>query len=158
MGKVVGLFICSAAGQPMVASIQARASAGSGFVGDRYATNQGTFSRGQIMRHVSLIAREAIEEANRNLAGLGLPPFSMHETRRNIITQGFDVYAMLGRDVYIGGVKMRGTEPTKPCHRPSALVQKTGFAEAFSGRGGVRAEVLMDGVISLDDLIAFGPT
>ena len=156
MGKVVGLFICSAAGQPMVGSIQARALAASGFAGDRYATNQGTFSRSHIMRHVSLIAREAIEEANRDLEGHGLAPFGFHETRRNIITEGIDVYAMLGRDFRVGEVRMRGTEPTKPCHRPSALVQKTGFAEAFAARGGVRAEVLTDGVISVGDLIAFG--
>jgi MOSC domain-containing protein YiiM len=156
VGKVVGLFLCSDAGQPMAATIQARALAGSGFAGDRYATKQGTFSRSQIMRHVSLIAREAIEEANRDLVGHGLAPFGVHETRRNIITEGIDVNAMLGRDFRIGEVRMRGTEPTKPCHRPSALVQKTGFAEAFAARGGVRAEVLTDGVISVGDLIAFG--
>ena len=156
MGKVVGLFICSAAGQPMVASIQARALAGSGLAGDRYSTNQGSFSRSHIMRHISLIAREAIEDANRDLVEHGLVSFSVHETRRNIITEGIDVYAMLGRDFRIGGVRMRGTEPTKPCHRVSALVQKTGFAEAFASREGVRAEVLTDGVISVGDLIAFG--
>ena len=154
VGKVIGLYICSAAGQPMVASMQAQALAGSGFAGDRYATNQGTFSRSPIRRHVSLIACEAIEEANRNLVEHGLAPFGMHETRRNIITEGFDLYAILGREFQIGEVRMRGTEPTKPCHRPSALVQKTGFAQAYAARGGVRAEVLMDGVISVGDLIA----
>ena len=79
MGKVVGLFICSAAGQPMVAGILARALAGSGFAGDRYATKQGTFSRSQIMRHVSLIDREAIEEANCDLVGHGSTPFGMRQ-------------------------------------------------------------------------------
>ena len=155
MGKVVGLFIGSGAGLPMEASIQARALAGRGFAGDRYATNQGTFSNSQTMRHISLIAREAFEEANRYLVELGLAPFGLHETRRNIVTEGIDVYAMLGRNFRIGGVRMRGTEPTKPCHRPSALAQKTGFAEAFAKRGGVRAEVLTDGVISVGDFVAF---
>ena len=156
VGKVVGLFISSGAGLPMESSIQARALAGRGFAGDRYATNQGTFSNSQVIRHVSLIAREAFEQANRDLLELGLAPFRLHETRRNIITEGIDVYAMLGRDFSIGEVRMRGTEPTKPCHRPSALVQKTGFAEAFARRGGVRAEVLSDGVVSVGDFIAFG--
>jgi MOSC domain-containing protein YiiM len=156
VGKVVSLFISSGAGLPMESSIQARALAGRGFAGDRYAANQGTFSNSQTMRHVSLIAREAFEQANRDLVELGLAPFGLHETRRNIITDGIDVYAMLGRDFRIGEVRMRGTEATKPCHRPSALVQKTGFAEAFAMRGGVRAEVLTDGVISVGDFIAFG--
>ena len=138
MSNVVGLYTCADAGQPMEAQTQARALAGSGFAGDRYATNQGTFSRSarpnmrQNMRHVSLIAREAIEEANRDLVARGLPPFGVHETRRNIITEGVDVNALLGREFRIGDVRLRGTEPTKPCPRPSALVQKTGF------RGGVR--------------------
>jgi MOSC domain-containing protein YiiM len=157
VSNVVGLYICASAGQPMEARTQARALAGSGFAGDRYATNQGTFSRSarQVMRHVSLIAREAIEEANRDLVERGLAPFGMHETRRNIITEGVDVNALLGREFRIGDVRMRGTEPTRPCHHPSALVQKTGFAEAFATRGGVRAEVLSSGIISVGDLISF---
>jgi MOSC domain-containing protein YiiM len=155
MSNVVGLNTCASAGQLMEAQTQARALAGSGFAGDRYATNQGTFSRSQILRHVSLIAREAIEEANRDLVERGLAPFGVHETRRNIITEGVDVNALLGREFRVGDVRMRGTEPTRPCHRPSALVQKTGFAEAFATRGGVRAEVLSNGIISVGDLITF---
>ena len=134
---------------------QARALAGSGLAGDRYATNQGTFSRSQILRHVSLIAREAIEEANRDLVERGLAPFGVHETRRNIITEGVDVNSLLGREFRVGDVRMRGTEPTRPCYRPSALVQKAGFAEAFAGCGGVRAEVLSNGIICVGDLITF---
>jgi hypothetical protein len=157
VSNVVGLYTCASAGQPMEAQTQARALAGSGFAGDRYATNQGTFSRStrQIMRHVSLIAREAIEESNRDLVERGLAPFGVHETRRNIITEGVDVNALLGREFRIGDVRMRGTEPTMPCLRPSALVQKTGFAEAFATRGGVLAEVLSNGMISVGDLITF---
>jgi MOSC domain-containing protein YiiM len=155
VSNVVGLYICACAGQPMEAQTQARALAGSGLAGDRYATNQGTFSRSprQIMRHVSLIAREAIDEANRHLLERGLAPFGLHETRRNIITEGVEVHALLGREFRVGHVRMRGTEPTKPCPRPSALVQKTGFAEAFASRGGVRAEVLSDGIISVGDVV-----
>lgn len=107
------------------------------------------------MRHVSLIGREAIEEANRDLIERGLVPFGVHETRRNIITERIDVNALVGREFRIGDVRMRGTEPTKPCYRPFALVQKTGFAEAFATRGGVRAEVLSDGIISVGDFICF---
>jgi MOSC domain-containing protein YiiM len=155
VSNVIGLYTCPNAGQPMEAQTQVRALAGSGFAGDRYAANQGTFSRSAILRHVSLIAREAIEEANRVLVERGLAPFGVHETRRNIITDGVDVNALLGREFRIGDVRMRGTEPTRPCLRPSALVRKTGFAEAFATRGGVRAEVLSDGIISIGDLITF---
>ena len=82
----------------------------------------------------------------------------VHETRRNIVTEGVDVNSLLGREFQVGTVRMRGAEPTRPCHRPSALVQKTGFAEAFAIRGGVRAEVLSDGTIYVGDLLrTFAP-
>ena len=155
MSKVVALYTCASASQPMEVCVQVRALAGSGLVGDRYATNQGTLSRSarQAVRQVTLIAREAIEEANGDLTKRGLAPFGVHETRRNIVTEGVDVNSLLGREFQVGNVRMRGAEPTRPCHRPSALVQKTGFAEAFANRGGLRAEVLSDGIINVGDLI-----
>jgi MOSC domain-containing protein YiiM len=54
----------------------------------------------------------------------------------------------------IGDVRLRGIEPTRPCHIPSAAANKTGFKEAYSNRGGVRAEILSDGIISVGDAIS----
>ena len=155
MGKVVGLYTCTGAGEQLVACSGVRALMGSGIVGDRYATNQGFFSRlGQDkIRHVTLIAYEAIEQANAELAARGMPAFEPRETRRNIVTAGVDVNALLGREFSIGSVRMRGTEMTNPCNRTSVLADKPGFREAFAGRGGVRAEVLSDGVIAIGDAI-----
>jgi MOSC domain-containing protein YiiM len=45
---------------------------------------------------------------------------------------------------------------TNPCNRTSALAKETGFREAFAGRGGVRAEILSDGVISIGDRVEMG--
>ncbi|QOZ31618.1 hypothetical protein XH92_07695 [Bradyrhizobium sp. CCBAU 53421] len=77
----------------------------------------------------------------------------MHETRRNIVVEGVDVYGLLGKEFRIGAVRLRGSEPTKPCHIPSAVAGKIGFAEAYRDTGGVRAEVLSDGTISIGDLV-----
>jgi len=138
-----------------VAQTEVHASKGSGIVGDRYATNQGFFSRpGQDkIRHVTLIAREMIEEANVELAKRGMAAFAAYETRRNIVTDGVDVNALLGEEFSVGNVRMRGREMTNPCDRTSALAKKTGFREAFARRGGVRAEILSDGIISIGDQI-----
>ncbi len=155
MSKVIGLYTCTRAGEQLVARGEVRALTGSGIVGDRYSTNQGFFSRPRQdkIRHVTLIAYEAIEEANAELAAHGMPAFEPYETRRNIVTAGVDVNALLGREFSIGNVRMRGTEMTNPCNRTSVLASKPGFREAFAGRGGVRAEVLSDGVISIGDPI-----
>jgi MOSC domain-containing protein YiiM len=155
VGEIVGLYTCAGAGDPLAAQAEVRVLKGGGIVGDRYAANQGFFSRpGQDkIRHVTLIACEAIEEANVELAKRGTPPFGPHETRRNIVTAGVDVNALVGREFSVGKVRMRGTEMTNPCNRVSALAEKTGFREAFAGRGGVRAEILSNGVISIADPI-----
>ena len=155
MASVVGLFVSPAIGQPMQTRMSVQALAGRGLEGDRYELGQGSFSnlprRGA--RHVSLIAREAMEASNEELVRRGLIPFEPKETRRNIVVEGIDVYALLGHEFRIGAVRLRGSEPTLPCRIPSAVAGKTGFAEAYHNRGGIRAEVLSDGIISVGDLI-----
>lgn len=155
MACVVSLFISPAIGQPMQPHNSVRALAGRGLEGDRYALGQGTYSkwRRPASRHVSLIAREAMEASNEELVRRGLTPFEPEETRRNIIVEGIDVYALLGHEFRIGGVRLRGSEPTLPCRIPSMVARKIGFAEAYHGRGGIRAEVLSGGLISIGDPI-----
>jgi MOSC domain-containing protein YiiM len=156
MGRVVSLFVSPGIGQPMNACAKVQALAGRGLQGDRYATGQGSYSRAkrQVIRHVSIIEREAIQAANEELARRGLVPFEPDETRRNIVVEGTDVYALLGQEFSIGDVRLRGIEPTRPCHIPSAAANKTGFKEAFGDRGGVRAEILTDGIISVGDAMS----
>ena len=153
MGRVVALFISPGAGERMQPRATVRALTGLGLEGDRYALGRGSFSRApdQIARQVSLIGREAMEAANEELSRRGLAPFAPGETRRNIVVEGVDVYSLLTREFRIGTVRLRGSDPTRPCHVPSAAAGKTGFREAYHNRGGIRAEVLSDGVISIGE-------
>ena len=155
MGKVVGLYVSPGIGERMQSQKAVRALAGKGLDGDRYAAGQGSYSRlaRQAPRHVSLIGREAIEAANEELIQRRLMPFVPAETRRNIIIEGYDVHQLIGQEFRIGRVRLRGSEPTRPCHIPSAVAGKTGFAEAFQNRGGVRAEILSNGVIAIGDVL-----
>ncbi len=156
MGNVIGLFTSAAPGERMRAHLSVRALAGYGLEGDRYARGQGSYSRLEppVARHVSLIRSEDIEVANKELMRRGLLPFSADETRRNIVVEGVDVYALLGQEFRIGDVCLRGSDPTRPCRIPSAVAGKAEFREAYHGRGGIRAEVLSDGVISIGDVLA----
>jgi MOSC domain-containing protein YiiM len=155
MGKVVGLFISPGIGKRMQARAMVRALAGQGLQGDRYALGLGSYSRlpRQIVRHVSLIGREAMAAANEELIRRGSAPFEPDETRRNIVVEGVDVYALLDREFRISAVRLRGTDITRPCHVPSAAAGKTGFKEAYHDRGGILAEVLSNGLISLGDVL-----
>jgi MOSC domain len=155
MASVVSLFISPGVGLPMQTRTSVRALAGRGLEGDRYERSEGSYSKLARLaaRHVSLIAREAIEASNEELVQRGLIPFEPGETRRNIVVEGVDLYALLGKEFRIGAVRLRGSEPTRPCHIPSAVAGKAGFAEAYRDRGGVRAEILSDGIISISDLV-----
>ncbi|MBX9775367.1 MAG: MOSC domain-containing protein [Xanthobacteraceae bacterium] len=94
-----------------------------------------------------------MDAANEELNQRGLAPFGPDETRRNIVIEGIDVYALLGQEFCIGAVRLRGSDPTRPCHVPSAAAGKAGFAEAYHNRGGILAEVLTDGLISIGDIL-----
>ena len=155
MGKVVGLFISPGIGKRMQARAMVRALAGQGLQGDRYALGLGSYSRlpRQIVRHVSLIGREAMAAANEELIRRGLAPFEPDEARRNIVVEGVDVYALLDREFRISAVRLRSTDITSPCHVPSAAAGKTGFKEAYHDRGGILAEVLSNGLISVGDVL-----
>jgi hypothetical protein len=155
MARVLSLFVSPAIGQPMEERTSVRVLTGRGLEGDRYEGGRGSYSNlaRVAARHVSLIAREAIEASNEELVQRGLIPFEPGETRRNIVVDGVDVYALLGSEFSIGAVRLRGTEATLPCLIPSAVAGKTGFAEAYRDRGGVRAEVLSDGIISIGDVV-----
>jgi MOSC domain-containing protein YiiM len=151
MAKVIGLFICPSAREPMQARNEVRAMAGRGLEGDRYALGHGTYSRVSrpVARHVSLISREAMDAANEELSRRGLVPFTPDETRRNIIVEGIDVYSLLGQTFRVGTVRLRGSDITRPCPVPSEAAGKAGFKEAYDGRGGILAEIMSDGLISI---------
>ena len=153
MGSVIALYISLDKGLPMQQVSEVNARAGAGLEGDRYASRKGAYSnvRTVTVRHVSLIETEAIDAANAE-ASLD---FSPAETRRNILTRDIDLNALVGKEFSVGLVRMRGVELCDPCNRPGVLIGKDGqaFAKAFTDRGGLRAEVLSDGVVSVGDRI-----
>ena len=98
MASVVNLFVSAAIGQPMQPQISVRAFAGRGLEGDRYERGEGSYSRlaRVAARHVSLIAREAIEAANEELVQRGLIPFEMQErdaTSSSKVSMSMDCWA-----------------------------------------------------------------
>lgn len=149
-GVVESIFVADEAGEPMRPLEVATLVRGLGIAEDRYALGTGAFSKkGDKIRHVSLIAIEGIVAANAELD----EPFTPAETRRNILTSGINLNALVGREFTIGHVAFLGTELCHPCHRPSKLLHKSGFRSAFFYRGGLRAEVLSNGLVRTGDTV-----
>ncbi len=70
--------------------------------------------------------------------------------RRNVVVEGQDLNELIGREFEIQGVRFLGTEESKPC-----LWMNEAFApgaqEAMLGKGGLRARILVGGVLRAGD-------
>ena len=143
-GTVEGLAVAPAAEAPMQLLEAARAWAGRGLDGDRYAAGTGTFSSRGGRRpgyDLTLIAAEVLDE----LAAVG-QPLDFAGTRRNVLTRGIDVNALVGRRFRIGDVLCEGHRLCEPCVHLDRL-SGPGILRPLIHRGGLRADVLSDGEI-----------
>ena len=145
-GVVELLAVAPLAEAPMQLVTRARALPGRGLEGDRYANGSGTFSPRGAHRpgyELTLIAAEVVEELTTRDAGLDFA-----RTRRNVLTRGVDVNALVGRDFRIGDVRCRGLRLAEPCAHLERL-HGPGLLRPLIHRGGLRADILTDGEIRL---------
>lgn len=145
------IYIASRAGESMVQLTQAEIVAGEGIVGDRYALGIGAFSKSKPkIRHISLIALAAIENANSQLLAKQQVVFDQGDTRRNLVISGIsedELNGLVGKTFYLGSLAFRGTELCEPCQRPANLLKRPDFMNVFAGRGGLRAQALESGCL-----------
>jgi len=134
--------------EPMVSVPEVRALAGCGIEGDRYCREEGTFSRKSPSNQMTLIEMEALDAVAQEY-GFAI---AAEESRRNALTCGIALNHLVGREFMIGGVRLRGLRLCEPC---SHLEQLTGkqMIKALRHRGGLRAEILNDGMIKVGDII-----
>ncbi len=145
-GTVEGLAVAPAAEAPMQLLEVAQARAGRGFDGDRYAAGAGTFTPRAGRRpgyDLTLIAAEVLDE----MAAAG-HVLDFAGTRRNVLTRGIDVNALVGRRFRIGDVLCEGRRLCEPCVHLDRL-SGPGVLRPLIHRGGLRADVLTDGEIRL---------
>jgi MOSC domain-containing protein YiiM len=150
MSRVVLILTAPAPAAAMESRPSVRAVPGKGLVGDRYHIGTGTFSPTPQKPEfeLTLIEREQIERFARK-SGL---PFTAEHARRNIVTEGVDLNALVGREFFIGKVRARGIELCEPCSH----LAKLSFPETLDGlvhQAGLRAEVLSEEIIAVGDAI-----
>jgi len=135
-----------------------RAVPGRGLEGDRYFLEAGFYSKTPSVggREVTLIEVEAVEalfsgvvDADGQTLGIKLTPA---QTRRNIATSGVPLNHLVDREFRVGGVLMRGTRLCEPCLHLEELTQRR-VMHSLLHRGGLRARILTEGVIRVDDVI-----
>jgi MOSC domain-containing protein YiiM len=122
------------------------AHAGKGLVGNRYYFREGDAEPG---RALTLIAAEAIEAM---AAEHGIE-ISGAESRRNVLTRGIDLNALVGKRFRVGTVECEGVELCEPCKHLESLTQP-GVIKGLARRGGLNADILTDGTIAVGDEVA----
>jgi hypothetical protein len=143
-GVVEELAIAAAAEADMRLVEVTSARAGHGLDGDRYAAGAGTFSPRTGRRpgyDLTLMAAEVLDE----LTAAG-HTVDFAATRRNVLTRGIDVNALVGRRFRIGDVLCEGRRLCEPCVHLDRL-SGPGLLRPLIHKGGLRADILTDGEI-----------
>lgn len=148
-GTVAAICIAPTARVPMTSLSEVRAIAGKGLEGDRYSVGTGTYSTHPGSgRQVTLIELEAVEALHRDYT-MDLAPTA---ARRNIVTRGVALNHLVGRRFRIGTVLFAGVRLCEPCNHLESLT-RSGVRAGLVHRGGLRAEILSDGLIRVGDAI-----
>jgi hypothetical protein len=148
-GQIVRLFVSSGhnfvghfgrmpGNHAMVEHLEVSCVAGRGLVGDRYFQDDPE-SKGQI----TFFAEEVFELLRSELPDATPCPSAC---RRNVITRGIDLTALIGVQFELQGVRFAGTEECRPCVWMNRAFGD-GAYRFLEGRGGLRARILTDGIM-----------
>jgi MOSC domain-containing protein YiiM len=130
----------SAGGHPVSEVTSVRCRQGQGIEGDRFYGYRPDY-QGQI----TFFSAEVLAELR---AAFAAPALSAGVLRRNVLIAGTDPGALIGRRFSIAGVIFEGTGEARPCHWMDHAVAP-GAEVWLRGRGGLRARILSDGLLSL---------
>jgi MOSC domain-containing protein YiiM len=150
LGIVEGIYIAPARGEPTKFVEKIHVVPGKGIEGDRYfyqpKINEAPSRQG---RELTLIEIEAIEAMCQE-DGIQITP---DQTRRNIVTRGVSLNDLVGHVFSIGGIQLHGIRLCEPCNY---LANRTDprILHSMAHRGGLRAEIISDGIIHLNDIIS----
>jgi MOSC domain-containing protein YiiM len=126
-----------AAAAPMRRMPTGRLVAGAGLDGDRYALGGGTWAQyPDLEKQLTLIDRDDVAALAADV-GVDLSP---GDTRRNLVTEGVDLPALVGRWFAVGDALLFGMKRCPPC---AHLERLTGarLVKAMLHRGGINAAV-----------------
>ena len=144
-GTVAALLLAPAATEALVGVTEAQAIAGRGLVGDRYAAGAGTFSGTGRGYQLTLVEAETLD----SLRSDGIE-ITWEEVRRNIVTRGIRLNALVGRRFLVGEVECVGRRLAEPCSHLEGMTP-AGVLRALVRRGGLRADILVGGAMRVGD-------
>tara|TARA_Y100000758_G_scaffold80958_1_gene54807 strand:+ start:102 stop:548 length:447 start_codon:yes stop_codon:yes gene_type:complete len=144
MSKVLEIGIAENTGSKMLNVSSIEALAGKGLLNDRKFMNNNN-NKSQL----TFIEIENINYVNKILVSK-IPAINF---RRNIITQGVNLNDLNGKEFFVGPVKVKAHDLCRPCKYLQQLLNQKNLMKELLLKGGLRCEILIDGKISIGDII-----
>ena len=144
MGTVLKIGISGNLDKKIVDVSDVEAIKGKGLVGEKH------FKKDNDKRcQITLIEIENIDQYNKT-TGTSIPALNF---LRNIVTEKTKLNVLVGKEFFIGEVKVKGHDLCRPCkYLQNSLGQKNTIKELFN-TGGLRCEIISTGRIRVGDLI-----
>ena len=126
---------------PVVEVSEVECVANYGLKGDRFYGYRPEY-KGQI----SFFAAEIFDAVRREFK---VPELSPAAFRRNVITEGIDLNALIGTKFSLQDIELEAMEECRPCHWMDQAVAQ-GAEDWLKGRGGLRCRILSTGFLRQD--------
>ena len=144
MGKVVKIGIANIKGNQIKKVNNVDAIEGKGLQNDRKFSENN-----QKERQVTVIEIENINHFN-NISNTNIHPVDF---RRNIITENVRLNELVGKEFFVGNIKLKGHDLCRPCKYLQDKLKQNNFVKEFLHTGGLRCEILTSGKINVGDII-----
>ena len=144
MGKVIEIGITNIKGNQIQNVNKVEALKGRGLQNDR------KFSENNRKEcQITLIEIENINYFN-NISKTNISPIDF---RRNIITENIRLNKLVGKEFFVGNVKLKAHDLCRPCKYLQNKLKQNNFIKEFIRTGGLRCEILTNGKINVGDII-----
>ena len=98
---------------------------------------------------ITLIEIENIKHYNK-ISGTNIQAVNF---RRNIVTEGIKLNALVGSEFFIGEVKVKAHDLCRPCKYLQESLNQKNLVKELLRKGGLRCEILTNGKIFVGDEI-----
>ena len=144
MGKVLEIGISENKSNKIVNVNKVEAIKGKGLLGEKH------FKENNNKRiQITLIEIENINHYNK-ITGTQIPAINF---LRNIVTEGIRLNVLVGKEFFIGKVKVRAHDLCRPCKNLQESIQQKNTVKELLYTGGLRCEILSNGKIFINDQI-----
>ena len=144
MGKILEIGISNSKGNKIKKVNMVQSLKGKGLLDDRKFKNNNSKES-----QITLVEIENINYFN-NISKTNIPAVDF---RRNLVTENIRLNELLGKEFFVGDVKLKAHDLCRPCKYLQEKLKQNNFIKEFLNKGGLRCEILTNGKIKVGDKI-----